>query len=259
MEFQANLHSLNGFDYTVIVILLLSGLLALVRGFVREVLSIAALAAAFFIAAHFYPKAEPFLHPYVTNKTMLSVSSGLAVFFTAWLVFVLIGFFLARFLVQGRALNLIDRSLGFGFGLLRGFLILSIIYLAITSTLYPDLDKPPAEQREAELPTPITPGDEHKQAKEDKEIAPAWLVKAKTRPALAYGAGILKSFIPQRQIDRTTAQYLDEKKKAERMIDDKALEMLSTPTPAAAKNEAAPAYDNTNRDGLNTLVNQRAP
>jgi membrane protein required for colicin V production len=261
MEFQASLHSLNGFDYAVILILLLSGLLALVRGFVREVLSLAALAGAFYVAAHFYVKAEPYLHSYVTNKNMLSITSCLVVFFAAWLLFVLIGFLIARFLVQGRALNMIDRSLGFGFGLARGLLVLSIIYLAASSTLWPELDKTPeqVQEQQAQLPVPMTPG-EQKQAKENKDVPPPWLMKAKTRPALVYGAKVLKAFIPNRQIEKTSAAYLEEKQKAQHAIDDKALEMLSTPAPASNTNAAtAPAYDNTSRDGLNNIVNQRAP
>jgi len=257
MEIQAGLNSLNGFDYTVIAIMLLCGFLALVRGFVREVLALVSLAAAFFVAAHFYPLAEPFMQRHLGNHKIAAAASGVAMFFGSWLLLTIISSVLARYLVRGRALNIIDRSLGFGFGLLRGAFVLCIVYMAAMAVLWPDYEKEQALPAIETAQTPTVEG-EYKQASKDKDLPPAWILKAKTRPALTYGAHMLKSFIPQGAIEKTLAQYLDEKKKAQHALDDHMLDMLSTPAPTASKTADTPTYDDKSRDGLNHLVDQKA-
>ena len=54
---------MNWIDFAILGIILLSTLVSLIRGFVKEAISLSVWIAAFFIAKHFYP----YLAVYLTN------------------------------------------------------------------------------------------------------------------------------------------------------------------------------------------------
>ncbi len=121
---------LTGFDAGVIAITLISGLLAMVRGFVREVLSIlawvTAAAAAIFALPYLGPTAQSLIEP-----------AWLAQAVAAFLVFaiVLVGASLVTFRLGERVpdghVGALDRTGGFLFGLIRGFLLVTIAYIFV--------------------------------------------------------------------------------------------------------------------------------
>lgn len=240
-------HSFNALDYTVIGILLLSGIMALMRGFVREVLSLGAWAASYFVAAKYYPLLEPTIHHYLKNQTAVTAIAATCVFFLTLIILTIISVSIAS-LIKGTALTSIDRSLGFLFGLLRGGLVVCLIYLAATSILWPNLDKPVAA---------TTTEAQDKTKEQERSMAPDFLLDAKTRPALAYGAHFLKAFIPQSEIDKITKESLDQRAAAQRMIDQETLDALSVPKPASGKEDQPPTYDDKNRSGLDQLIDQK--
>jgi membrane protein required for colicin V production len=244
---------LNNLDYIVLGIILLSGLLALMRGFVREVLSLAVWVGAYLIAARYYPLAEPTARHYIKSPSLATDVAAVSVFIIAFIVLSLISYLIAQ-LVQGRALTAIDRSLGFLFGLLRGALVVCLVYLIAVALIWPDIDKPPepAPSVEAQTQNPA-------EAKEkDKNQPPQWLMQAKTRPFIAYGAAWLKNFVPEKQIEETTKQYMEQKASAQHVIDQKTLDVLSTPAVPGAHDDKAPSYDDKNRAGLNNLIEEKA-
>ena len=63
-------------DVILLVVMLVSALLAMVRGFMREVLSIASWAAAALVTVWAYPKLKPIAQQYFTNDI---VASGAAI------------------------------------------------------------------------------------------------------------------------------------------------------------------------------------
>lgn len=229
---------LNNLDFIVLGILLLSGLLAMFRGFVREVLSLASWTIAYFVAAKYHYLAEPWVHHHIRNEKGAALAAGFGIFLIVLLVCAIISNIIVG-LVRGKALNAIDRSLGFGFGLLRGALVVCIVYLAAAAIMWPDMDKPlsPDQKKEANLP-------------------PDWIMEAKTRPWMARGATQLKIFIPEKDLQSATSQLGEQKNNAQHIIDEKTLDILSTPTPAA-KDTTAPAYDADNRNNLDQLINQK--
>src|SRR5580698_1016553 len=97
-------HGLNVLDYSVLGIIVLSGLLALMRGFVREVFSLAAWAGAYFTAAKYYTLAEPWTHRYIKNQTGSTALAAVVVFVLALAILALAGYLLAR-LIRGKALT----------------------------------------------------------------------------------------------------------------------------------------------------------
>ncbi|MDR3448652.1 MAG: CvpA family protein [Alphaproteobacteria bacterium] len=215
-------NGLNNCDYLVLGFILASGLLALMRGLIREIFSLVAWGGAYFAAAKFYHLAMPALHHYIKNETALIWTARASVFVLVLVILMVIGAVLAGQIRTG-ALTIIDRSLGFAYGLLRGFAIICIFYLAGVMILWPDIDKPATEQTQDK----------------DRNTPPEWLMKARTRPAVAYGAGFLKQFVPQDMVDKTLENYSKQKDAAQKEIDRQTLEDLSTPKPPAPSGDKA--------------------
>ncbi len=116
-------------DWIIIVTLALSGLLAMMRGFTQELLSIIAFIAAALIALLLLPVLKPLL-----GDTLPQGGAGTLIivgvcFFVAliplWYVADRLGH-----RVRGSAVGAIDRTFGFAFGALRGLFILAIAFLA---------------------------------------------------------------------------------------------------------------------------------
>lgn len=245
--------ALNTLDYIVIFTILLSGLLALMRGFVREVLSLLTWAGAYFVAARYYYLAEPLVRSHLGDKGHTAIASGAAgvlVFIGAFIVLSLLSFLLSS-LIRGRALTAIDRSLGFIFGILRGGLVVSIVYLASISILYPDLDKPVSKPSTALLERPASAPAPENEEKDTKQPAPDFLMKARTRPALAYGAQILKAFLPKDQIDKTAKSYLSKKDAAADFVKEQSLETFAIPGVTRSPPSTIPQED---RDAINQAI-----
>jgi membrane protein required for colicin V production len=218
--------ALNNLDLIVIGIIVLSGLLALMRGFTREIFSLLAWAGAYFAAVRLYPLVTPWMHHYVKNDKGAEWAAMAAVFVVAFILLMVAGTLVAT-LIKGRALTIIDRSLGFLFGLVRGALVVSLIYLGAVMIFWPDIDKSTSVQIE---------GDQAKD--KDRNTPPELLVDAKTRPLLAYGAAKLMVFVPQDMIDKTLKGVEARKVESEKAAEQKALDRLSTPAPPSANNGA---------------------
>jgi membrane protein required for colicin V production len=269
---------LNIVDYSVIGIILLSGLLALMRGFVREVLSLAAWVGAYFIAAKEYKFAEPWTHKLIRNETGSTALAAVIIFVVALTVLTLAGYFIAR-LIRGRTLTSIDRSLGFLFGLFRGALIVCLVYLGASYIPWLNMDKldkaeaPPQIYLDTANTAPAEPDKDKDKDKagvkdesaKDNDKPPELLVEAKTRPAMAYGANILRAYIPEKAIEQTMQKYDDKYQKAKtdahQAVDTKTEQMLGVPgkppPPADEKKDDTTSYNNQDRSTLNNLVNQQ--
>jgi len=241
---------LNNLDYVVLGIILLSGMTALFRGFVREVLSLLVWTFAWLGAAQFHYLAEPSVHHYIKNPAFVAPIAAVAVFVVIFIVLAIISSLTVK-LVKKSGLTAVDRSLGFVFGLIRGALIVCIVYMAAVSILWPNIDKAPEEQTQAEQdknPNPV----------------PDFLMNAKTRPALAYGTALLKKLIPQEEFEKTKKsaqdyieqEYAKQKAEAEAAVKQKELDMMSTPAISTGKEAPAPAYDDKSRNSLDQILNQ---
>ena len=126
-------------DLIVLVVVLISAALAMVRGFVREVLSVASWVAAAAAAYFFYKPVVPYVQPYLEQKTVAVIVSAAAIFFVALIVASYITMKISDFVIDSRV-GAIDRALGFIFGAVRGVLLV-VIALLFFDWLVP---KPPA-------------------------------------------------------------------------------------------------------------------
>jgi membrane protein required for colicin V production len=112
-------------DAVVIVIVLISAVLAMVRGFVREVLSITSWIAAVAAAYFFYGPLLPLVSPYFESRTVASIVSAGVIFFVALIVASYITMKISDFVIDSRV-GALDRALGFLFGAARGVLLVVI-------------------------------------------------------------------------------------------------------------------------------------
>jgi membrane protein required for colicin V production len=117
-------------DIIVIGIMAFSGLLALARGFTREVLSLIAwgLAAVAGLLAAFNPELVAMVGEYIKPERVAQVVLGAVVFLVVLIIVSLISVRLADWVLDSAA-GPFDRTLGFFYGLARGFLLVVIAYL----------------------------------------------------------------------------------------------------------------------------------
>jgi membrane protein required for colicin V production len=219
-------------DLLVVGTVLLSAGLALARGIVRELLSLGAWIGAAFAAVYFYPLVKPWMHTQIKNPATANLATWIAVFCGALIVLIPLGIYLAS-LVRGRALTAIDRSLGFVYGLARGVLVVCLVYL-VTLWVWPDQEK-----------------------------EPQMLADAKVRPLMVYGAEVMRSYIPNGEIDKATDNLLAHehtlREEAEDKVIDRPPTIAGTTSNAAITPPDKPAgYDDSSRDSINHLLNQPA-
>jgi len=114
-------------DGILLAVMLISALLAMIRGFMREVLSIASWAAAALVTLYFYKRLMPVAEQYFTNQY---VAMGLVIgclFFGTLIVVAVITIKISDAILDSR-IGALDRTLGFLFGLARGFVIVVVAY-----------------------------------------------------------------------------------------------------------------------------------
>lgn len=115
-------------DLILIGVTLFSAFLAMVRGFSREVLSVASWAAAAVAAFMFYKALTPMVQPYVSSETVASVIAAGLIFLVVLIIVSLITMRIADFIIDSR-IGALDRSLGFLFGAARGVLLVVVANL----------------------------------------------------------------------------------------------------------------------------------
>lgn len=129
--------TLNGIDWVIIVILTISTLLSLWRGFVREALSLLGWVAAFLVAHIFVDQMAAMLAGAITNVTGRYVASYAILFVVTLIAFTVIAH-LAGKIVSATGLTLLDRLLGTVFGLARGIILILVVTYVVQQLVPPE-------------------------------------------------------------------------------------------------------------------------
>jgi membrane protein required for colicin V production len=172
---------MNWFDFAVLGVLALSGLLAMARGFVKELLSL----AGWIIAAIVTFIALPFVREPVRNlvksQTIADIGAGIVIFLVVLVICGLITGWLTR-RMPGGTFGFLDGLIGLVFGLARGALLVALGYLLLQVAFKSD-------------------------------NLPAWVTQAKTKPYLDEGADLLKRLNPEEWFEKGRKAIEDNTKK----------------------------------------------
>jgi membrane protein required for colicin V production len=123
-------------DLVVLGVLALSGLLACMRGFVREVLSIGAWVGAVMIAWAGLPWGETVAAQWIHDRTAAEAASFVAIGLVSLVVLKLVAKSIGK-LVDGIGLGSVDRTLGLVFGLARGVILVMVAYILAGKLMSP--------------------------------------------------------------------------------------------------------------------------
>ena len=125
---------LNFADWFILVVLVASGLISFSRGFTKEFLSLFLWIAAFIAAISLEYLATPKIDEYIGNPEISKILSYVVVF----IVFIFVGGILIKFIskiIKWSGASGFDRFLGVLFGLIRGLIVLFVIFLLLPSSL----------------------------------------------------------------------------------------------------------------------------
>lgn len=119
-------------DWFVLFIVLISIVLAAMKGFVRELIGLGSMVLAFLLAAWFYDSAAaPFKD--VVKTENLALFCGFSIVFLGTLVAgAVIAWLISKFIKAAR-LQWFDRCLGALFGFFRGWVLGGIVFLGLTA------------------------------------------------------------------------------------------------------------------------------
>lgn len=135
-------------DYVFIAVVAFSLIVGIWRGLVREAISLAALIAAFVLAALYAPDLARWLDPTIESPLGRNLIANIAVFLSVLLFGALVAWLASR-VVKGAGLGGLDRMLGGAFGVVRGLLVLAVLALVVQLTA---LHREPVLQESKLLP-----------------------------------------------------------------------------------------------------------
>ncbi|MBL8807689.1 MAG: CvpA family protein [Rhodospirillales bacterium] len=213
---------INAFDGAVAVVVLVSALIALLRGFVKEVLSLAAWAGAALVTLWGFAMARPYFRALIDSQLLADAAAGVALFVVSLIVFAMIAHGTSALVRRSASLSAIDRSLGFVFGIFRGFVLLGLAWLALAWAI-------PEEKR------------------------PDWIFEARTRPLVERMAEFLVGLAPPEFRGQVRTAGDQAQRGAEAL---KALEKLQ-PNPPSQPNETG--YKRDEVQGLEQLIDRVRP
>ena len=191
-------------DLAVLAAVLVSGLLAMLRGFTREVLAILSWVAAAAAAYYFYPMVLPYITPHI-SKTEIALAAAISAVFIVSLILVSLVTVKLSDIILDSKIGALDRTLGFVFGAVRG-LLLAIVAFVFYSWLVSDANQP------------------------------VWVRNAHTKPILQAGGEKLRELLPD-DIDSIVAKIKAKKASVTETPPAESENPVSETPPA----EAAPA------------------
>ncbi len=125
---------LNLADWFILIVLIASGIISLSRGFTKEFLSLFLWLAAFVAAMSLEYLATPKINEFIGNQEISKIISYIVVL----IVFIFLGGIIIKFvskLIKWSGASGFDRFLGVIFGLIRGLIVLFVIFLILPSGL----------------------------------------------------------------------------------------------------------------------------
>ena len=206
-------------DIVIAGVLLVSALLAYMRGLVKEVLAVGAWIGASFATLYGFTIAKPYVQQVISVELFANIVTGLGIFIVTLILLNLISHAASKG-VKGSALSALDRALGFVFGLARGAILICLLYLGASWVW-------------------------------TVEELPEFILQARALPVVQQGSGLLLALVPEQP------EVADATKSTQQNEKDFKLRALTQPIPKAsggAANGTQPAYDDRERRELQRLI-----
>ena len=125
---------MNPFDIFIIIVVGYSLIRGLFRGLVKEVSSIIGVLGGFYAAYSYYPMVAKLLSGLNINPSYLNILSFLVIFCSILIVISILGVVI-KYLMNVAFLGWVDRACGLGFGLIKGLLIVTVLFIILTTFL----------------------------------------------------------------------------------------------------------------------------
>lgn len=122
-------------DVFVIFVLLAMGVISYMRGFVQQFLSVLAWIGALLITLRTYYALQPFFEQYIASPTVSKVVQCAVVFVGSLIILSIITKLISN-RVQGSMFKSLDQTMGLVFGVVLGWLFLSLAYLLVAVIIF---------------------------------------------------------------------------------------------------------------------------
>ncbi|MEM7222458.1 MAG: CvpA family protein [Pseudomonadota bacterium] len=206
----------NPTDGAVVLILVISGLIALVRGFVHEVLGLFAWIGAGVATYYGIDYVIPIARDMVENQALADIGAGVVLFLIV-LVFLSLATKIIADKIRDSSLGTLDRSVGLLFGLVRGIVVICAAWIVIVMVV-------------------------------PKKEMPPWLTEARTLPLIETGAARLRALIPEHLLPEKAPeldQTLD--------LGTQGISRILVPPAKEPVQEDATGYNDAERTGMDRL------
>ena len=212
-------------DFVALGIVFLSGFLAYFRCAVREFFFLATWGGAVAAAVYLYEPALPHVTGWVGGDPLIAaLATSVGLFVIALTLLTLISMVAVK-RAEDSHLSVLDRSLGFVFGLIRGVAVVCLIYLVYSL---------------------MAPVEEH----------PEWLQQAKLTPLVAEGSEIMLALVPEEwnmQGERVAEQLKETSSAIEPLVDYNNL-VAPQGQEGEAGNSGEAGYNDADREALDQMI-----
>lgn len=152
-------------DIVIVAVLVISGILAFFRGMTRELLTIAAWVGAVLATIYGFSQVRPVFAEFIEDKLILDIACAATLFLVTLVVLTIASHLIAN-RIKGSSVGQLDHALGFVFGVLRGVILVSLVYIGVTIFW-------------------------------DEKEFPDSIAEAKSLPLVQAAAGFLENFVPE--------------------------------------------------------------
>lgn len=124
-------------DIAILVVVGVSATFSLVRGFIRESISLAGWVAAFAAGLYLAQPVSPLLEGVISTPSLRLGVTFILLFVSVLFAVAILNFFVGR-LIKATGLSSTDRMVGVIFGVLRGVLVVAVLVVLASLTALPE-------------------------------------------------------------------------------------------------------------------------